>query len=211
MAFEINIYAILMASISGLAVFLFLYPIIFRPRSKLSFYFIILMASMTIWSVGYTLEIASTDYAAMEFFGTVQYIGIVSLPVFFFLFTLYLTKGYSFLEKPLLLILLFPPLIHYLLRITNDLFDPPLFYLSQTLVTSPPFPRLEFVYGPFFYSLMIYSYIFILGAFYLLVRKFFETPKEEAFLRKQLLIFTIGASFPVFGNINEIIGVLPLF
>ena len=198
-----------MFCISVLSVFLFLYPIIFRPRSKLSFYFILVMASCSIWSVAYTLELAATDSVNMDFFGMIEYIGIVTLPVLFFLFTLYLTKEYSFLEKPLLLLLFFPPLLHYMLRITHNLFDQPIFYLEQIFVTTPPFVRHEYVYGPGFYSHTIYSYIFIFGAFYLLIRKYLETPKKEGLIRNQLLIFIVGASFPILGNIIRISGLFP--
>lgn len=206
MQFEFNLFALMMGFVSILAVFLFIYPLVYRKRSKMSIYFILLIASSLVWSIGYTLDISAVDFETMAILNYIQYIGIATLPVFFFSFVLYFTREYSFLEKPLLLLLFFPPIVHYCLLLTNDFTN--IFYISETLNNSPPFPRIDLVYGPGFYSNTIYSYILIIGAYYLLIRKYMSTPEHETLIRNQSLIFLIGAAFPIAGNIIRVTGVI---
>ena len=46
----------------------------------------LLALAIMIWSLGYALEIASTELAAKLFWGKVQYIGIATAPLFWFIF-----------------------------------------------------------------------------------------------------------------------------
>ncbi len=208
MWFEFSVYGLMMAATTVLAIFLLAYPILSRPKTRLRSYFLLLVFSAFIWSFGYFLEISSVDLGLMKFFNLVQYIGIVTLPVFFFFVILYFTRGYGFFERPLLLLLFFPSIIHYFLVLTDDFNQ--LFYESISLNTSEPFSRMELVYGPAFYSNFLYSYILILGAFYLLFRKFQETPVNETIIRSQIIIFTFGATFPIIGNIIRVTKPIPV-
>ncbi|MCK4849368.1 MAG: hypothetical protein KAT16_10095, partial [Candidatus Heimdallarchaeota archaeon] len=205
MLFEFSLYAVILGFVTLLGVFLLIYPLFFRPKSRLSGYFILLIASAVIWAFGYTLDIAITDYSAMVFLNYIQYVGIVTLPVFFFFFILYLTKDYAFIEKPLLLLLFFPPLIHYTLMLTNDFHH--LYYLTTVFNPGAPFARIEYNYGPFFYSNTIYSYLLLTGAIFLIVQKYRSITDQEKLLQKQLLIFLIGAAFPIIGNLVRVSGI----
>ena len=205
MLFEFSLYALILGFVTLLGIFLLIYPILFRSKSRLSSYFILLIASAVIWVFGYTLDIAIADPNALIFLNYIQYIGIVTLPVFFFFFILYLTKEYAFIEKPLLLLLFFPSLIHYTLMLTNDFHH--LFYITTVYNPGAPFARIEYLYGPFFYSNTIYSYILILSAVFLIVQKYRSISEQERLLQKQLLIFLIGAAFPMIGNIVRVLGI----
>jgi signal transduction histidine kinase len=194
-----------MGFVTLLGVFLLIYPMFFRAKSRLNTYFMLLIGSAVIWALGYTLDIAVTDFEAMVFLNYLQYIGIVTLPVFFFFFILYLTKEYAFFERKLLLLLFFPPLIHYTLMFTNDFHH--LYYISTVFIPGAPFPRIDYNYGPFFYSNTIYSYILLLCALVLIVQKYRSIGEQEKLLQKQLIIFLIGAAFPVVGNIIRVTGI----
>jgi signal transduction histidine kinase len=196
-----------MAATTVLAIFLLAYPILTRPKTRLRTYFLFLIISAFFWSLGYFLEISSVEIGLMKFFNLIQYMGIVTLPVFFFFLILYFTREYGFIEKPILLLVFFPPMVHYLLVLTNDLTH--LYYESVILNTSGPFIRMELVYGAAFYSNWLYSYILILGAFYLLFRKYQETPASERIIRSQILIFAFGATFPILGNIIRVTNAIP--
>jgi signal transduction histidine kinase len=194
-----------MGFVTLLGIFLLIYPIFFRARSRLNTYFILLIGSAVIWAFGYTLDIAVIDYNAMVILNYIQYFGIVSLPVFFFFFILYLTKEYAFLERKLLLLLFFPPLIHFTLMFTNDFHH--LYYISTIFNPGPPFPRIEYNYGPFFYSNTIYSYILVFCAVILIIQKYRSISDQEKLLQKQLIIFLIGAAFPFIGNLIRVSGI----
>ncbi len=205
MLFEFSLYALIMGFVTLLGIFLLIYPMFFRAKSRLNTYFILLIGSAVIWAFGYTLDIAATDYNTMVVLNYIQYFGIVSLPVFFFFFILYLTKDYAFFERKLLLLLFFPPLIHYTLMFTNDFHH--LYYISTIFIPGAPFPRIDYNYGPFFYSNTIYSYILLLCAFFLIVQKYRSISEQEKLLQKQLIIFLIGAAFPIVGNIIRVTGI----
>ena len=205
MAFEFSLYALIMGFVTLLGIFLLIYPMFFRAKSRLNTYFMLLIGSAVIWALGYTLDIAVTDFEAMVFLNYLQYIGIVTLPVFFFFFILYLTKEYAFLERKLLLLLFFPPLIHYTLMFTNDFHH--LYYISTIFNPGAPFPRIEYNYGPFFYSNTVYSYILIFCAVFLIVQKYRSISDQEKLLQKQLIIFLIGAAFPFIGNLIRVSGI----
>ncbi|MHA1993934.1 MAG: histidine kinase N-terminal 7TM domain-containing protein [Candidatus Hodarchaeales archaeon] len=196
-----------MAATSVLAIFLLAYPFLSRPKTRLRTYFLLLVLSAFFWSFGYFLEISSVDLGLMKFFNLVQYIGIVTLPVLFFFLILYFTRDYGFLEKPLLLLLFFPSIIHYFLVLTDDFTH--LFYESITLNTSDPFIRMDLVYGAAFYSNMIYSYALVFGAFYLLFRKYQTISPNETIIRSQIIIFMFGATFPILGNILRVTKIIP--
>ncbi len=205
MLFEFSLYALILGFVTILGIFLLLYPMIFRPKSRLSSYFTCLVGSAVIWALGYTIDIAITDYDAMVLLNYFQYIGIVTLPVFFFFFILYLTKDYAFIEKPMLLLLFFPPLIHFTLMFTNDFHH--LFYITTEFISGAPFARIDYNYGPFFYSNTIYSYILIVSAIALIVQKYRSISDQEKLLQKQLIIFLIGALFPLVGNLFRVSGI----
>jgi hypothetical protein len=81
-----------------------------RHRStRGSLLFSIFMASMTIYIVGYSLELASLNLAAMLFWSKVGYLGIFFFPSLFLLFVLqYTGRDHWLTIRNIMLIFLFP-------------------------------------------------------------------------------------------------------
>ena len=127
MAYEFSVYVLLMGTISVLALFLLLYPLISRQKSRTTLHFIFLVAAAACWAIGYTLELAATDQSTMLFWNNIQYLGIQILPPLFLLFTLIFTQRTDISSKPILSLLFFPPIVHYLFLLTNDFHS--LFYV----------------------------------------------------------------------------------
>jgi signal transduction histidine kinase len=204
--YEFSVFALLMGAVTLLAVFLTLYPLIFRPKSRLTFYFIAMIGSTIFWCLGYTLEIAANEESVILFWNYVQYIGIVTIAPCFLLFVLAFTNRSELSSKPLLGLLFFVPFIHYLLLLTNKAHE--LFYLSIGFETNP-FMTLDIAYGPAFYSNVIYSYSLTALAIALLVREYFSASKENILYQKQLLMMGIGAIFIIIGNLIRIFNLIP--
>lgn len=204
--YEFSVFGLIMGAISVLAIFLFAYPLIFRPKSRLNYYFIAMVGSTIFWCLGYTLEIAATEETTVLFWNYVQYIGIVTIAPFFLLFVLVFTNRSSISTKPLLSLLFFPPIIHYLLLLTNEAHE--LFYLSVGFKTTP-FLTLDLVYGPAFFSNTIYSYLLLTFAIIILVREYLSALEENILYQKQLLIMTIGVVIPILGNIIRVFNLIP--
>jgi signal transduction histidine kinase len=208
MNFEFSIYALLMGVVTLLALFLLIYPLLFRVKSKNTYYFIAMIASAVIWCAGYALDIAATDFQTIRFLIAIEYIGIVSLTPLFLLFVLSFTNRNELSAKPILGLIFFPPIIHYLLLITNDI-NGNLFYKSMSLSSQDPFVNIELIYGPAFYSHTIYSYLLLAVAIFLLIHTFFTSSEANVLYRKQLLILVLGTIFPIIGNLIRIFKLIP--
>ncbi|MFX1284027.1 MAG: histidine kinase N-terminal 7TM domain-containing protein [Promethearchaeota archaeon] len=209
MPYEFTTFAVVMGALTVLAFCMFLYPLIFRPKSRLVLHFMALIGSTVIWSLGYTLDILAVDKATKLFWIKIEYLGIVALCPFFLLFILIFTNRVETASKPIMGLLFFPPFIHWLLLITNEYHEQ--FYKSVTLNTETPFNTLDLVYGPVFYSHTIYSYLLLAIGFFLLLQRYFKVnTKGSNLYQKQILILIIGSIFPILGNIIRIFKIPPL-
>ncbi|UCE13558.1 MAG: PAS domain-containing protein [Candidatus Heimdallarchaeota archaeon] len=194
-----------------MAFFLVGYPLVYRPKSRLNNYFIAMVGASIFWCVGYTFEIFASDEATMMFWNYIQYIGILTLPPFLLLFILVFTRHYEISKKPLLALLFFPPLVHYLFVLTNDFHN--LFYASVDInpwsIISGSSLALDYTY--LFYSNVVYSYILIIIGFLLLIQTYTRTASSEGniLFKKQLLIMIIAMIPPISGNIIRVFNLIP--
>ncbi len=209
MVWYITIYSILMFSVTLLALFLLLYPLLLRPKTKLTVYFILLIASTLIWCVAYAIQISITDFDLQLILVYIQYLGIVSFTPFFLLFILAFTNRDEITTNPIISLIFLPSLLHYLLLITNFSLGHHLFYESVVLVTSTPFNSLDITYGPAFYSHTIYSYSLVLLGVYFLAKTYVLESKLNVLYRKQLSVLLISVIFPLIGNIIRIFKLIP--
>ena len=208
MSYEISVYALIMGTISVLALFLLLYPLTQRQKSPVTLHFIVLVAAAACWCIGYTLEFAATDQSTMMFWNYIQYLGILTLPPILLLFILIFTQRTDITKKPILGLLFFPPFVHYLFLVTNDFHS--LFYMTVGIQSSPFGSSLDLVYGPLFYSNTIYSYLLLGLGYYILVQRYLTTAESNTLYQKQLQMIIIGTTTPILGNIVRISGLIPL-
>lgn len=204
MGWHITIFSLLMFSVTLLALFLMLYPLFLRPKTKLTLYFILLIASTLIWCAAYTIQISVTDFDLQLILVYIQYLGIVSFTPFFILFILAFTHRDELTTNPIISLIFLPPLLHYLLLITNFSLGHNLFYESVVQVTSTPFNSLDITYGPAFYSHTIYSYSLVLLGVYFIAKTYVRESKANVLYRKQLSVLLISVIFPLIGNIIRI-------
>ncbi|MHA1330984.1 MAG: histidine kinase N-terminal 7TM domain-containing protein, partial [Candidatus Hodarchaeales archaeon] len=210
MPFEFSVFALTMTCVSVLSIFLFIYPLLFRQKSFLTYVFSAMIASSVIWCVFYTLDIASTDFNEMYFFIKLQYIGIVLLPPLFLFFTIVFTKRYTLMKKTLIALIFSPAFIHYLFLLTNDFHK--LFYEKMELNTGFPFVNIDLTYGPAFYSHTIYSYILIVIGIVFIISAYQKERKSKvknALYEKQLFIGLLGTLPPILGNIIRVTKIIP--
>lgn len=207
MAYELSVYAILMGSISILALFLLLYPLISRQKSRVSIYFSIMVGSAVLWCLGYFFELAATDEPTMMFWNYIQYLGILTLPPLLLLFILVFTKRHDITSKPLLSLLFFPPFVHYLFLLTNDSHD--FFYISVGTQSSTLGSSLDLIYGPLFYSNALYAYLLLALGYYILIHTYLTYTETNLLYQKQLLVVIIGTTAPIIGNIIRIFYLIP--
>jgi PAS domain S-box-containing protein len=163
------------------------------PFSK---YFILIMLSMSLWSVNYAFEVGFVYIELKYLFARLQYLGIAFVPVIWFLFaTEYSGICKQFARKYDRVFFLLP-FLTILLMLTNSLHK--MYFENYYLDTSGSFPLLVFEQGPFFWVFYAYSFILIvIGVFFFFTQfVLLATPYKT-----QAAVALTAACIPLLGNI----------
>lgn len=166
--------------------------ILLRPRNPGARIGAVVILCSTEWLLTYTLELASAELSAKIFWNKIQYLGIVSVTVTWFVFAAYYTGHEKWLKRRILILLAVEPLITLLLVFTNEAHG--LIWSSVELVTVGSFTALINYHGPWFSVHIIYSYVMLLLGTSLLVIQTLTLPRTP--YRQQAIVLLIGASAP---------------
>lgn len=167
--------------------------------------FLGLALAITIWLIGYALELSVETFAGKLFWAETEYIGIAFTPVTWFLF------AYQFLHKdsrqvkkwvPLLAIL---PISTIIVAFTNNQHH--LLWSQVALDTSGIQTVLSVNYGGWFWVHSTYSYLLIMGGIVLFLRAVKLHPGQY---RWQSLILILAAAAPLSGNALYLAGLSPI-
>ena len=127
---------------------------------------VLLALAIMVWSFGYALEIAGTNLSTKIFWGKVQYIGIVSVPLLWFIFA----YNHAHRERPMtqraMWLAAIVPGLTLVLAFTTDLHG--LIWKEIGLKTAADFSALQVSYGPWFWIHSAYSYaLLLIGTIYI--------------------------------------------
>lgn len=173
-------------------------------RMYFSKYFILIMLSMSLWSVNYAFEVGFKDIELKYLFARLEYIGMAFAPVTWFLFASeYSGVCKEFVRKYQKTFFLMPLAI-ILLMLTNSFHK--MYFSGYYPDFSRGFPLLVLKHGPFFWLFFIYSYILILFGIFFFFNQFIHL---TAPYRGQAAIALTAACIPVLGNILHIAHVGP--
>ena len=158
------------------------------------------------WSLGYALEISTPDLETQVLIANLEYPGIATIPVMWFVFVLeYTGRGKKWLSRGTVALLLIVPFLTIVMALTNDYHH--LFRVSVTAVTEGPFPTFKSVYGPFFWVHTAYSYLMLTPGTILLIVAALRMPK---IYRRQAITLLMGAGLPWIANILYVTGLGPI-
>jgi signal transduction histidine kinase len=204
MDFTFNSYAIVLI-FCGIITLLFSYHL-FERKGEAVRLFGYMMLSNAIWSLAYGLELASPTLSQIQFFLNIEYIGITTLPVNWFLFCLQLSGKDYWYKKRLNLVLLFSiSLITMVLVWTNNYHH--LHYSSIKLDASDPFPRAIIEPGIWYRFFTAFFYILLGLGTYLV---FVTFRKADAIYRRQNYTIFLAALVPWLVNLAYLLGLRPL-
>lgn len=163
-----------------------------------------LLVGVAIWSISYAFDLGVPDLAGKIFWSKIEYAGIASVPLFWFLFAL----TYSGLARQLpgwfFAVLAPVPVATALFAWTNEAHG--LIWASIRLAESDPWPQLMISYGPWFWVYVIYAYLcLILGTAVLL----WWLARRATIYREQAFALGIGAVAPLLGNVGYLTGTIP--
>ena len=204
MNFTFNIYAILLLVCGSITIALAYF--ICGKGGRAVRWFSLMMASNAIWSIAYGLELASSDISQIKMLLNIEYIGIATVPLNWFLFCLYFSGKESWYKKPLNLIaILTVPIVTILFVWTNSYHH--LHYESYRMATNTPFPMIDLTPGIWYRIFTIYFYFIMACGCYLLAVKF---RRSDPIFRKQNYSLIIAAAIPWIANIAYLLGIRPL-
>ena len=175
-----------------------------RRQLSTAITFSLMMFNITIWLVGYALELYSTELDDMLFWIKFSYIGVMSAPTLWLIFALQYTGHERWLTpRNIALLFIFPVFIIFI-NWTNE--HHRLFYSNFYVDLTGPFPRFALERGPLYLVGTINSYLTLVTAMVFLVIKFISASRTY---RRQISIIIVGALFPWIANILYITGLNP--
>ena len=194
MDFIPNSYSLVLL-VSSLIVFGLSAYIVFRVDSTLR-WIAYAMICFSIWGFFYGVELTALSVEEMLIWSRVQYIGLVSAPACWLIFTLKYT-GFDDRKNSWIYPTVFAlPAITYLIVLTNSWHG--WHYKSTWLITDGPFPLLGIEKSPYYIVQVAYAYLYyVIGTWVL-----WKTFKSANLHFKTLTKLLIAAGFlPIFVNI----------
>jgi signal transduction histidine kinase len=204
MDFTFNIYATLLLIFGSITIALAYF--IYARGGKAVIWFSLMMLSNAIWSIAYGFELASSDIQQIKLLLNIEYLGIATLPLNWFLFCLHFSGKECWYKKPLnVTAILIIPIATIVLEWTNTSHH--LHYESYQMIRNGPFPMIKLVPGVWYRVFTIYFYILLACGCYLLWVKF---RKSDPIFRKQNYSLIVAAFIPWLANIAYLFGLKPL-
>ena len=157
------------------------------------------------WALTYAMEMASRDIFMQIFWGKVQYFGISSVSVLFFLFALEYAQNRRLLKSKWLWLLWIFPVICIILVWTNDSHH--LIWTEITQMDFGSYVIAKFGHGPVFYMFVAYSYIMLVAGTVVLIRQAVQAQPE---FRSQTFLLIFGVAVNWAGNIIYVSGANPI-
>lgn len=190
-SFQYTPYAIPLALAALIAVVLALY-IWDRRHVTGAIPTVIVMVAVFVWSIGYMLEFMGVDLETKLFWVKIQYFGIVTLPLAFFVFALAFSGRSTWLTTQKISALAVLPAITLILALSNE--SHRLIWTNwsiKTLVGNTTVLRLE--HGPFFWINTLFAYGLLIAGTVFIIQALLRRP--EAY-RGQILSILVGVAAP---------------
>jgi two-component system cell cycle sensor histidine kinase/response regulator CckA len=164
----------------------------------------LLMLAISVWSLGYALELGSQRLAAKLFWSNVNIAGFASVPVLWFVFVVQFTHRDRWLTRRNLTVLALPSLITLALTWTNQIHG-----LIRTVVgldSSGLLPVLDQTYGLVFWVFWIYTSLLMMAASAVMLCAIATSPRMY---QGQFTTLLLGALVPWAGSLMYVLDLTP--
>ena len=176
-----------------------------RQRLVWSQWFGFACFAIAIWSIGYALELGVTTLAAKTLWVKFEYLGIVSVPVGWFLFAHSYGERPSWLSPKIIKALFVVPVFAWLMAATNEWHGR--FWTAVTLTTQDGFAIFDATYGWGWYLFSVYAYGLLMWGSVVL---FLALRNVATTYRWQLYILLFAPVLPWVSNFLFITRLAPL-
>ena len=189
-------WIIIPTAIAGLLALLSAWSLWRRRSAKGSIPLLLLFISIAIWSFSYGFELIFSDHFMKSIWVNIEYFGIVSVPVFWFLFCLRYTNHQKPDNTRFFIYFSIVPFVTLILVWTNQLHH--LIWTKQIITDSYGIKLLELEYGIWFWFHVLYSHALYLIGLYLLFQYYFNSQKN---IRHQVGYVIWAGMIPGIANI----------
>lgn len=166
-------------------------------------YWQIWQIATTVWIFTYAFEFAATNLETKIFWSKLSYFGIVFCSVSYFFFSLEFSSQYNWLKKKFILAMYALAALLIISPLTNDFHS--LHWKSYSI--NPVTNATDYVYGPFFWVIFVFSYLGIAGGIINIAMLFF---KMSGFYKRQITLLVIASLLPPMGNLIYVFHINPV-
>ncbi len=175
-----------------------------RATASLALWVLLFLLVVLEWTLGYGWELLVTTLPLKILAAKVQYFGIISSPVIWFIFALWFTGREKWLTRPKVLLLMIIPLITLLLVWTNEWHG--LIWTANRLHSFGSYSMMEMSFGLGFWIHTLYSYgVYVYG----LILFGQSMIRSSQIYRGQAGLLFLGGITPFVGNALFISGSSP--
>jgi PAS domain S-box-containing protein len=165
--------------------------------------FALMMVSAAFWTAASALEYAATDLPTQIIWAKIQYLGILSLPVLWLLFSLEFSQVEKRLPSWLLGLLWVLPVISLIMVWTNEAHG----LIWSRIVPMGSINRLIYTHGAWFWILVVYSYLLLmLGSLALI----YALARFPSLYRQHAVALLLGIAVPWLANILYLLAPMAL-
>ena len=202
MDFRLTIPVLLM--LTGAAISMMLIIFSWQKRQKMSLIFFLLMVSTFIWSFTAACEAADMNLAHKVLWAKISYLGVVTVPVFWFLFSAQYTQRPFWFSLRRQCFLWAVPVVTFGLTLTNERHK--LIWTDIRPLTTSTGIWLIYEHGPSFWFFAAYGYVLtFVGALWLFHLAF----RSHKYFRKQVGVMIACALIPWTGNLLYLFKLTP--
>lgn len=163
------------------------------------------MLGMSVWSFGYSLEVFSPDLEDKLLFARIEYLGIISAPLFMLFFAYEYTGNYHLLTRRISRLLWFISIFILIIVWTNPFHH--LMWNAETITETHGLKLLSVRFGPFFWIQVFFSYGLLLLSSSMLIMELLHRP---GIYRAQIHFIILSILVPLIGNLIFIAGAGPI-
>ncbi|MEF8874217.1 MAG: histidine kinase N-terminal 7TM domain-containing protein [Candidatus Thermoplasmatota archaeon] len=175
-----------------------------RRDTAVGRYFFYLSCAMLFWAVSYLLELVLFSPELYIYFSRMKYLGVISVPIFWFIFALLYSGKIEFMSRRKLIALSILPAFHFIILLTNPFHN--LFFVEEVHTSIGPLKTSISVAGPIFHIHTYYSYGLIVAGILVMLQ---EAIRLKDLYLKQSLVLITGILMPFIANIVSVFNLLP--
>ncbi len=191
-----NIYLI-----SALISFLLMIYVLINSKKLVSRSLILLLLSVILWSLFYGIELRVINYDDLLIALKFQYLGIVTIPVFWLVFASRYSGNDHWVNAKNFFLLAVIPLMTLIMVFTNQQYA--LFYTKSIITPHELGFFHDFVPGFFYYVHIAYSYLLVFIGFIQIVLMFRSVSKDD---KKRVLFILLSAFIPILFSLLYLFG-----